>query len=382
MNLFLVLLIAISECCWALLPQPAQLDSCYLTSVFGRPIPLKGQAEFNLSEEMCGAAWRVQGHVDRFAAIQSKLKTHSPLTVAVFGGSVSCGRNMAPSHIRPDRLCATYNRTQVYMECKHEAYPARIQQALDILYPVRVGGNHSTKATGSHRVLNFCHSGMGTDKVVTVVAARHKELLEADLVIVETSSNDVNELAAAHSDPGAIVQYTEILVRQLLWLSNRPAIVYLHAAWRISPEKPPFHIDAAEQHRHVLDYYNIPQVSVMAVFQPLYSAAQRKWVREVYFNDKWHPSRIGHFMIASILVFILRQAMAASIVWNSFAQGMYLPSEIPVLTDVPLALLQRYEEIAKQWLSLWTLRKALARSPSVLRRAFSSVIVTRLQDEV
>ena len=148
------------------------------------------------------------------------------------------------------------------------------------------------------------------------------------------------------------MQSTEILVRQLLWLHNRPPVLYLHAAWRFDDGGPPFHADAAEQHRHVLDYYDIPQVSMLALFQPLWMVERREWVQEVYFNDCCHPSRVGHLMIASVLAFVVRRAMAASVAfvahpWHTVVEVRgHLPSEIPVLTDVPRDVLQRHEAAA------------------------------------
>ena len=350
-QLVFMLVLSLSASCWAALHGIP--DDCLLTSIFGKPIPLGSKSEYSLTADMCRAAWRIRGHVDRFARIRLKLEKGIPVIIAPFGGSVSCGRNLTPSNARPDRLCTDYNRgTQVYIECKHEAYPAMLQQALNELYPAKSNnctepGRHEKKnLTGCHRVLNFCHPGMGSDKVVSSVVKEHKTLLQADLVIVETTRNDIKELLQTHnSSQDAIGHYTEILVRQLLWLKNEPAIIYLHAAWRFGTppaEVAPFHTNAAEQHRHVLDYYNIPQVSMMAIFQPLYSTEQREWIRNVYFNDCCHPSRLGHMMIASVLVFVLRQAMASYTAFHGFiregiSKGMhYLPSDIPVLTDVPL----------------------------------------------
>ena len=90
--------------------------------------------------------------------------------------------------------------------------------------------------------------------------------------------------------------WTELLVRQLLQLPQRPALVWLTAAW-ISSDASPGYSSADARHREVLRYYDVPQVSVLALLAPEtldelpMNADAREWAQAFYFNDMVHPGQ-------------------------------------------------------------------------------------------
>ena len=99
-------------------------------------------------------------------------------------------------------------------------------------------------------------------------------------------------------------------MRALLKLPRRPALLWLTSSWRghegVFDVAPPGHLDADAEHRHVLSYYAVPQVSMVEAFQPLMRPRRRRWLTDGYFHDQVHPTALGHKMIASALLASVR----------------------------------------------------------------------------
>ena len=94
-----------------------------------------------------------------------------------------------------DALCPQLPRMH---ECKREAWPALWARAMNDRFACPAGGG------GEHVVTNLCRAAAGTNYIVNRVAElqsssnesdpERRALLDADVVVVETAANDVNEL--------------------------------------------------------------------------------------------------------------------------------------------------------------------------------------------
>lgn len=120
---------------------------------------------------------------------------------------------------------------------------------------------------------------------------------------------------AKSADPMDSVRqmWTEILVRQLLRLPQRPMLLWLGAGWRaFSDERggnatlfPSRHQCTIAAQEPVLRHYGVPQVSLVEAFMPVTTAARMKWMSNVYFVDRLHPSVLAHKFVASVVAYNL-----------------------------------------------------------------------------
>ena len=318
--------------------------ACWL-DLFGEQIGGRyGNITSALDDAMCRASRTIGGA--QSLAHDALARCDPGLRVVVFGGSVSCGHSLkkrsSGGELARDALCPQLPRMH---ECKREAWPALWARAMNDRFACPAGGG------GEHVVTNLCRAAAGTNYIVNRVAElqsganasdpERRALLDADVVVVETAANDVHELLKARTpawldadDEGQKTRaFTEILARQLLSLPRRPTLLWLTAAWR-ALDAPPYHRDADAEHRRVLRYYNISQVSMLAAFAPLASAERRAWARSVYFHDCCHPSALGHKYIASALVFNQERDRAAPRRDDGARPRGALPPELVISPEV------------------------------------------------
>ena len=226
--------------------------ACWL-DLFGEQVGGRhGNISSSLDDAMCRASRTVGGA--QSLAHAALTRCDPGLRVVVFGGSVSCGHSLkkrsSGGELARDALCPQLPRMH---ECKREAWPALWARAMNARFACPAGGGGS-----AHVVTNLCRAAAGTNYIVNRVAElqsssnesdpERRALLDADVVVVETAANDVNELLKARTpawmdaeDEGQKTRaYTEILVRQLLSLPRRPALLWLTAAWR-ALDAPPYH---------------------------------------------------------------------------------------------------------------------------------------------
>lgn len=275
------------------------ISACWDEDALGPPRSGSGKV-FRLENETCTRARTVWGDEELLAEFSSKV--HSACTRSIslvaFGGSVACGRNLKRKH--PDRLCG--REGSPWIECKTESWPERLRELVASTRRRSCGVEHSNTTV---TMANFCRSAAGTDFVLNQVAfdvATREALRRADLVVVETSSNDYAKGEIVHRE-------VEVLVRKLLSLASRPAIVWLGAT-SVPGLHPPYFVNAANIHRDVLRWYGVPQIDMIELFSPMHKHVT--WYGEHYLNDAVHPVALGHKMIASVVAHALwsRSGMA------------------------------------------------------------------------
>lgn len=253
---------------------------------------------------VCDAARTVTGADEALDRLRRKLgECERDLTIVALGGSVSCGRNT--ERTRSDHLCPEQDRLY---ECKEQSFPALLGQAIATRRQALCGGGgdggdggDGGGGIGTVRVMNHCRSAAGSNFFVSWIASSPDAFHNADLVVVETSTNDVHETLRDHKERfGNTVQggemnitsqvqgWTELLARMLLALPSRPALVWAAAAWRDwEPDKePPYHYCAVDMHRPVLAHYAIPQLSMLKVVGDMNELAVRTWQEQVICKNR------------------------------------------------------------------------------------------------
>ena len=264
------------------------------------------------------------------AAAATAAAAPAAIEVVVLGGSVSCGSARNATH--PDRTCDYDPKRRSNpdtSQCMARAWPAQLQAALAPCFPSVV-------------VTNLCRGAVASD--YWAVAATTDERLvaalsRASVVIVETASNDVDQLKRAARCPSggggsggggggragsgggggaggggggggggrgaectsdAAAAHTEALMATLLSLPRRPLLIWLTAAWRRFGEATAESAEAA--HLSVARRYGVAHVSVLNGFAPVEGdGALASFLQSTYFQDCCHPTRYGHRLVAAVV---------------------------------------------------------------------------------
>mmetsp|Transcript_68634 Transcript_68634/g.182558 ORF Transcript_68634/g.182558 Transcript_68634/m.182558 type:complete len:410 (-) Transcript_68634:63-1292(-) len=227
-------------------------------------------------------------------------------------------------------------------DAEHNVWPNQFRRWLNHNFPC--------SGPGGHQVHNLAESASGSDywsfRIFDLKKNSSSSLWKADLVVVETAVNDIRETQRAstggEAGDGKIQYFTELMARQLLSAPKRPALIWLTVGarewWPNSP--PPHHKDATYAHLPVLEYYDIPQISVIHAFLPL-TRDRSEWLKKHYFEDSCcHPSVLGHMMCAQVLGSALMEESAfmdATATADTRQRRAWFTSE-PVREELPQAM--------------------------------------------
>ena len=115
----------------------------------------------------------------------------------------------------------------------------------------------------------------------------------ADLVVIEFSVNDYQEPTRHRA--------FESLVKKVLEQPNRPAVILLFAVF-----KNGFNLQT--DLRKIGDAYDLMMISVK---DAVYPHIGKEWTSEEFFSDEYHPTSLGHGVMADCLLAGVRTALAA-----------------------------------------------------------------------
>ena len=190
-----------------------------------------------------------------------------------------------------------------------DAWPNWLEALINLKYGKTCINPGNPRKFGYHRVVNYCQPGEGTnywiDKIGEYRTDPNHALHYADMVIVESAVNDIDK------NPARVAATTEILVRLLLALPNKPGLLYLGSSTRHFLSKPwtdPTVGNGVVAQWPVAEAYKIPYLSMAHGFSGLNTKEKRRWFLEDYIVDVCcHVTRLGHKLIA-YNVFALLQA--------------------------------------------------------------------------
>eukprot|EP00413_Alexandrium_margalefii_P013544 CAMPEP_0204529074 /NCGR_PEP_ID=MMETSP0661-20131031/9862_1 /ASSEMBLY_ACC=CAM_ASM_000606 /TAXON_ID=109239 /ORGANISM="Alexandrium margalefi, Strain AMGDE01CS-322" /LENGTH=537 /DNA_ID=CAMNT_0051535081 /DNA_START=78 /DNA_END=1691 /DNA_ORIENTATION=+ len=250
---------------------------------------LWGDSPWALTQQMCRRSPRYIGKAERMDRVLSMLNAGHCISMVAMGTSITDGHCLGcPGGMLP-------NTTEA-------VWPNQFRRWLNFNFPC--------SGRDGHKVERLTRSNSGSDYwAFRIFDLKNKSglgLWKADLIVVETANNDVmnSQKTSYDGERDARIRYfTELVVRQLLAAPKRPALIWLTAGWRHweTNSAPPHHHDATYAHLPVLEYYDIPQVSMLHAFLP-FNGERLEWLKNHYFADSCcHPSALGHKMCAQIL---------------------------------------------------------------------------------
>ena len=256
----------------------------------------------------------VWGDGARLAALAEKLRGGRCVTVVALGGSITCGRNL--------------RRQKDVEHDKQSAWPAHLRNWLDAAFPCGEHAHH-------HTVLNHCQGGTGSEYALHAF----NELVPADgsvdAVLVEFAQNDAEVAMTAGSTVDSLLRARpcgarrcsavervgaaaaaplELLLRRLLALPGRPAVVSLGALWSSAKgdATSQFLHAAEEAHLPVLRHYSIPAVSLRLATYPEMASQQSQPTSPLFGSRVWadavHPTTLWQEKQARLVAFALELA--------------------------------------------------------------------------
>lgn len=210
--------------------------------------------------EMIARSFLSAGNNERIQNFLRRAKAGEEVTVAFLGGSITQGAGAVPL------------QENCYARCAWEGLRQRYGQ--NIRY-IKAGVGGTPSETGLMRY----------DRDIT-----RDGRVQPDLVVIEFAVND-----AGDETEGV---FYESLVRHILKSPNRPAVILLFAVfandWNLKRRLAP------------IGYrYQLPMVDVLEAVSPQFEASDRVITKRQYFYDVYHPSNLGHKIMADCLLYLI-----------------------------------------------------------------------------
>ncbi|PSC68178.1 Acyl-coenzyme A thioesterase THEM4 isoform A [Micractinium conductrix] len=260
-----------------------------------------------LTEQEAQRGLSYYGSGERLQAVAAKLMAGKPIKVFTLGASVTRG-------------IGTTDRRY--------SYASRLFEWIQAAFP--------------HKDHVFVNRGIGgTSSAIYSVCAEHMVQEDADLIVLEFSANDLKDAPFSHPERKGYEQ----LVRKLLGMWGRPALIQLHhyAWWHAVGDGVEdgglFYHPAAEAQLGVFaQYYDFPSVSVRGAMWHLMRSrvgqfnpdaarhgatasptdypipgAEPGTEKQYWYRDRTHPGDEGHGMLAELLAHVLAKAVMESL---------------------------------------------------------------------
>lgn len=240
----------------------------YLNDGFTAPEPVEDYPVDTASDgykEMISRSLMHKGNLARLQKAMNKAKRGEDVTVAYIGGSITQGAGATPLN----KECYAFKSYKGFID-----------------------------VTGAGENVHFVKAGVGgTPSQLGVIR------FERD--IVRNTNPDVVVIEFAVNDEGDETKGTcfESLVRKALMLPNNPAVIILFAVfandWNLQERLSP------------IGYlYDVPMVSVLDAVSPqfmLHPDKGRVVSKNSFFYDCFHPTNIGHTIMADCITNLLNQ---------------------------------------------------------------------------
>ena len=265
-------------------------STCWVEGLGSAVSPATG-LEYRPTLELCEASNINWGRYSSHGSAAVRRRLGQPLEIVALGASITCG-----SHVANLAFGGRDTRRRHRDGTRGDltaAWPAQLELAL-----------RSCWGDGAARVRNECSGARGSDFFMEAVAAGQVNLSTADVVIIETASNDneqyVQHEGGAGRGESGIAGYVETLARLLLALPRRPFVLWLTAGWR------GFEYGRAESaeetHLRVTRHLGVPHLSLLSALQPVdHDEETVDLTTHALYQDCCHPSRLGHKIIASLV---------------------------------------------------------------------------------
>ena len=242
--------------------------------------------------------------------------------IVVIGGSISCNRNVGNRTPAADGDVSAFPKALDEPAAVH-GWPRQLERILNQCVGSKVS------------VVNLCRGSAGTDYWLSRLrlentpryslqrANTHStmrtslvadSLQRATVVLVESAINDDDSVASE--------VLAEAMVRLLLDLPRRPFLLWAAGGFNLE-----WHTSAELRQLRVVREYGVGQISVLNALRPSRAAATQAFIKDVYFQDGVHPTKLGHRLLASIVAaHILQQRRPDT---DAMESALVLPSAPP-----------------------------------------------------
>ena len=236
---------------------------CYVNDGFSvpekDPDPVVDTESFQY-REMIARSFLSAGNNERIQNFLKKARAGEQTTVAFIGGSITQGAGAVPL------------QENCYARVTYEGL--RQKYGSGIRY-IKAGVGGTPSETG---LMRYCRD------------ITRDGSIQPDLVVIEFAVND-----AGDETEGV---FYESLVRHILKSPNRPAVILLFAVfaddWNLKRRLAP------------IGYrYQLPMVDVLEAVSSQFEAENRVITKRQYFYDVYHPSNLGHKIMADCLLYLI-----------------------------------------------------------------------------
>ncbi|BGP36596.1 hypothetical protein JCM10449v2_000497 [Rhodotorula kratochvilovae] len=257
-----------------------------------------GRSALRLSRVHEGSGYRVQRVLER-------LEKGEHIKAAVIGGSVSNGHGMSA-----DGVPFTYGAVK-------DTWHTFVSAWLNETYGPQSFLNGAMAATDSS-FFRFCWP----ERV-------RLEEQAPDLVFVELDVNDIADDTARRG--------SESLVRSILLLPNKPAVIFVGAFALVSQSSKDGILNGGDAHASVAAYYDVPQISLRGPLLP--ALMQNHSLARPWFNgDPRHIAAPLHRALGDMLIAYLQEQRCAREVDDPFVPSELFPTQT-FLGEVPSRLM-------------------------------------------
>ncbi|KAI9281398.1 SGNH hydrolase-type esterase domain-containing protein [Umbelopsis sp. AD052] len=205
------------------------------------------------------------GSGNRIREKLAKASNGEDIKIGVLGGSISTGHKLEDKS------------KEVYHSVLFDWFTSKFPYGQHTLV------NGAAPATGSS-YFTYCHGKHIPD--------------DLDIIFIEFSINDgsIYPTERGDGDPG-ITKNMELLVRNLMQMPNKPAIVFLS----FFSFKVDYYFNGQEAHMAIANYYDIPYIS----FKNAYYDHHNRFPKDVstlFSSDEHHPNKEGHRMMSAFVI--------------------------------------------------------------------------------
>lgn len=227
---------------------------------------IKVDCESKEYKDMIAKSLLQTGNTKRLADAINRAKAGEEITIAYIGGSITQGAGATPIN------------TQCY------AYKS-FQKIKDLV--------------GSESNINFVKAGVGGTPSELGMLRFDRDVLgqgkEPDILVVEFAVNDAGDETEGDC--------FESLVRKALKLSSQPAVIILFSVFADDYNLQDRLIPVGKR-------YNLPMVSLKEAVTPqFYDKDNRIVTKNQYFYDIFHPTNLGHEIMADCLLNLVEKTM-------------------------------------------------------------------------
>ena len=219
-------------------------------------------------DEMLARALLLAGNNQRLIRVIERAQAGEDITIATIGGSITEGAGASQ-----------------YADC----YASRFVQGFSQRY-----------GAGSESNVHFINAGVGGTPSTfgfmryenDVVGRTHDSDDLPDLVVIEFAVNDYNE-PTKH-------RCYESMLKTILSQPNDPAVILLFSVFQ----------DGGNLQDSLLPIGKAYDITMVSIRTGAYPLIGKEWSKEQFFSDAYHPTSLGHAVMADCLLYAVETAIA------------------------------------------------------------------------